>query len=68
MTRKEMITACVDEQIERGIVKAENRAMQINARLKGRGCCKAMSKAECESWYKAVFEAQKDKRQENEQT
>ena len=29
MTRKEMITACVEDQIARGIIKAENKAMQI---------------------------------------
>ena len=29
MTRKEMITAFVEDQITRGIVKAENKAMQI---------------------------------------
>lgn len=55
MTRKEMITACVDDQIKRGIVKAENRTLQIKARLNGLGACKAMSKADCESWYNAVF-------------
>lgn len=55
MTRKEMITACVDDQIKRGIVKAENRTMQIQSRLKGRGLVKAMSKAECQKWYDAVF-------------
>lgn len=55
MTRKEMITACVDNQIERGVVKAENRAMQIKARLNGLGFCKAMSKSECTEWYNAVF-------------
>lgn len=55
MTRKEMIAACVDDQIKRGIVKAENRTMQINARLKGRGLVKAMSKSECEKWYNDVF-------------
>lgn len=55
MTRKEMITACVDDQIARGIVKAENRSMQIAVRLKGRGFVKAMSLAECERWYNAVF-------------
>ena len=27
MTRKEMITACVEDQIARGIVKAENKTM-----------------------------------------
>lgn len=54
MTRKEMITACVENQIERGIIKAENKEMQINIRLKGYA---AMSKAACERWYKEVFEA-----------
>lgn len=57
MTRKEMITACVDNQIARGIVKAENRAMQIKARLNGKGLARAMSKAECERWYNEVFKA-----------
>lgn len=55
MTRKEMITKCVEDQIARGIVKAENKAMQIKARLNGCGCVKAMSKAECERWYNEVF-------------
>lgn len=54
MTRKEMITICVEDQIKRGIVKAENKTMQINRRLKGTF---AMSKSECESWYKAVITA-----------
>ena len=52
MTRKEMITACVDDQIKRGITKAENREMQIKARLNG---VFAMSKLECAEWYNAVF-------------
>lgn len=55
MTRKQMIEACVDDQIKRGVVKAENRAMQIRARLRGAGIVKAMSKAECEKWYNEVF-------------
>lgn len=55
MTRKEMIAACVDWQIERGIVKPERRAFQIKCRLKGFGMAKAMSKAECEEWYNAIF-------------
>lgn len=55
MTRKEMITRCVEDQIERGIVKAENKARQIKTRLNG-GCgIKAMSKSDCEKWYKSVF-------------
>ena len=52
MTRKEMITACVDDQIKRGIVKPENRAMQIKFRLTGKY---AMNKTQCEIWYNAVF-------------
>ena len=55
MTRKEMITACVEDQIARGIVKAENKSMQIKKRLNGSGYIKAMSKAECEIWYNEVF-------------
>lgn len=57
MTRKQMIAACVDEQIERGIAKAENRAAQINYRLKGGAGIKAMSLSECEKWYNEVFKA-----------
>lgn len=55
MTRKEMITACVNDQIKRGVIKADNRAMQIKSRLNGLGCCKAMSKTDCEIWYNAIF-------------
>jgi hypothetical protein len=58
MTRKEMITFCVEYQIERGIVKAENKAMQIRTRLKGTGLIKAMSKAECEEWYNETLKRQ----------
>ena len=56
MTRKEMITACVEDQIARGIVKSENKEKQIKWRLNGYGGIAAMSKADCESWYKKVFE------------
>ena len=55
MTRKEMIAACVDDQIARGIVRAENRATQIKVRLNGLGYIKAMSKSDCENWYKEIF-------------
>ena len=55
MTRKEMITACVDNQIKRGIIKYKGRKMQIEKRLNGSGYVKAMSKAECRKWYDAVF-------------
>ena len=55
MTRKELITACVENQIKRGIVKAENKALQIRARLIGMYGIKAMSKTECQNWYNQVF-------------
>ena len=55
MTRKEMITACVENQIARGIVKSENKANQIKVRLFGNGYIKAMSKDDCERWYNEVF-------------
>lgn len=57
MTRKEMITICVEDQIKRGIIKEENKAHQIKTRLNGHGLIKAMSKKECEEWYKAVITA-----------
>lgn len=34
-TRKEMATLLVEDQIKRGVVKAENKELQINARLSG---------------------------------
>lgn len=52
MTRKEMIEACVDDQIKRGIVKAENREMQIKLRLTGNF---KMGWSDCKSWYDEVF-------------
>ena len=55
MSRKELISVCVDNQIARGIIKAENRDMQISVRLNGRGLVKPMSKAECEAWYNDVM-------------
>lgn len=55
MTRKEMITKCVEDQIKRGIVKEENKERQIKVRLNG-GCgLPAMGKTECESWYNEIF-------------
>lgn len=53
MTRKEMITACVEDQIKRGIVKAENKATQIKVRLTG---SYRMSWSECKRWYDEVFQ------------
>lgn len=47
-----MITACIDDQIKRGIIKAENRKMQINARLIG---WNKMGYTACLNWYNSVF-------------
>lgn len=55
MTRKELITACVENQIERGVIPSESKAFQIKARLSGMGGLKAMSKAECLEWYQVTF-------------
>lgn len=55
MTRKEMIAACVDDQIKRGIIKATSRERHINMRLKGQF---NMSWSECKKWYDEVFNAQ----------
>lgn len=55
MTRKEMITRCVENQIERGIIKAENKNLHIKSRLYGKNGLKAMSKEECQKWYNEVF-------------
>lgn len=55
MTRKQMIEAIVNDQIERGIVKAEDKQAQINARLKGCGALKPMSLRDCERAYCEYF-------------
>ena len=54
MTRKELISYCVDAQIAHNVVKAENRNMHINAYLFGYYGVKKMSKADCERWYKEI--------------
>lgn len=56
MTRKELISACVDNQIKRGIIKPESRQRHIKMRLSG---CYAMSKPECEKWYSELMEVSK---------
>ena len=38
MTRLEMITRCVEDQIARGIVKEENKKRQIALRMKRKVC------------------------------
>jgi len=55
MTRKQMIEAIINDQIKRGIVKAENKQMQINARLKGCGALRPMSLRECKEAYDGYF-------------
>ena len=62
MTRKQLITACVENQIERGIVKKENKEMQINIRLNGgHSGQKPMLKAECQRWYDDLFKTEERK-------
>lgn len=55
MTRKEMITKCIEDQIARGIIKEEDKEFHIRARLKGYAGCPPMSKTRCEEWYESVF-------------
>lgn len=55
LARKELIAACVDNQIQRGIVKPENRSIQIKYRLNGGAGLKAMRLSECQSWYNSLF-------------
>ncbi len=55
MTRKEMITKCVEQQIEKGLIRPESKPLQIKARMIGMYGIKAMSKAECERWYNETF-------------
>ena len=46
MTRKQLAEYIVERQIERGVVKAENKEAQVQGRLKGIGDAKPMSKQE----------------------
>lgn len=55
MTRKQMIEAIIDDQIRRGIVKPEDKKMQVNARLKGCGALRPMSYRECVETYNGYF-------------
>lgn len=55
MTRKELITACVDDQVRRGIIREETRALQIRARLKGYAGVRPMNYTACREWYRATF-------------
>lgn len=52
MTRKEMITACVNDQIARGIIETESKDKQIKARLTG---AIKMSWSDCKAWFDDVF-------------
>ena len=53
MTRKEMASMLVDDQIKRGIVKPESREKQIQARLTGK---LKMSETELRDYIKKYFE------------
>lgn len=55
MTRKELAEVIVNNQIKRGIVKKENKDIQIKARLNGFGALKAMSKSELYKGAKALL-------------
>ena len=52
MTRKEMIEACVDDQIKRGVIESKNRSFLIRKHLVG---FPRMSYSDCKSWYDDVF-------------
>ena len=51
MTRRQMLEVCIDDQIARGVMPAEQREFQIKARLKGHG---AMSWSDCKEWFDCV--------------
>lgn len=53
MTKKEMIEKCVDNQIERGIIRKESRKIQISSRMKPGG--HYMTLIEVEEWYNSIF-------------
>lgn len=56
MTKKQIITKCVEEKIKRGSIKKENRKKEIDARLNGIGnWLKPMNKNEYTSWYDDLF-------------
>ena len=55
MTRRQYIEAIVDDQIARGIVRQEDRAKQVNARLKGCGALKPMTLKQCKEAYEGYF-------------
>lgn len=56
MSRKELAEFIVDNQIKRGIVKAENKEKQIKARLKGLGMLKAQSWTDLYNGAKSMVE------------
>lgn len=55
MTKRQMIEAIINDQIERGIVKPEDKDFQIKCRLKGIGALKPMSLADCKKAYEGYF-------------
>lgn len=56
MTRRQMVTICVEDQIKRGVLPSEGKEKIINGWLKGAGGCKPISKSEAQRWYDRVME------------
>lgn len=52
MTRKEMITKCVENQIERGIAKEEDKNYLVKQYLTGSF---KMCYSRCVDWYNSTF-------------
>ncbi len=52
MTRKEMVTACVENQVQRGIIKEQDKDFIIKSNLIG---WNRMSYTQCLNWYKSIF-------------
>ena len=60
MTRKEMITKCVENQIARGIIGEKSKPLQIKTRLHGGYGLKPMNKDQCQKWYNETFKIVKE--------
>lgn len=52
MTRKEMITDCVENQVQRGIIKEQDKDFIIKSNLIG---WNKMGYTACLNWYNSVF-------------
>lgn len=54
MTRLEMITYCVEDQIKRGVIPSESKDRHIDWHMNGKKGCKKMNESQCKNWYKIV--------------